>query len=266
MTTIKPFVKWAGGKRWLTTAAQLEIPNFKGRYIEPFIGGGAMFFHLRPANAIIADLNADLINAYIQIRDNHEAISDHLKIYQKRHNKDFYYIERARIYECPIKKAAQFLYLNRTCWNGLYRVNLKGQFNVPIGTKDKIYDAQENFIIISEALKGTKITCTDFEKTINMSKKGDFIFVDPPYTTMHNNNGFIKYNQNIFSWDDQIRLKNALSRAKKRGIKAIVTNADHYSIIELYSDIGKYFRIERPSVISGKSTGRHTTSEALIYI
>lgn len=266
MTTIKPFVKWAGGKRWLTTAPMLKIPHYTGRYIEPFIGGGAMFFHLNPQKSIISDLNADLINCYIQVRDEHEKIVTFLKQYQAHHSKEFYYQERSRSYDCAIQQAAQLLYLNRTCWNGLYRVNLRGQFNVPIGTKDKIFDSSENWQAISLALKNTKIECSDFEKTINQSKKGDFLFVDPPYTTMHNNNGFIKYNQNIFSWEDQIRLKDALFRAKIRGVKAIVTNADHQSIIDLYMDFGKYHRVERPSVISGKSTGRRTTTEALIYL
>ncbi|MEP4704913.1 MAG: Dam family site-specific DNA-(adenine-N6)-methyltransferase, partial [Hyphomicrobiales bacterium] len=157
----------------------------------------------------------------------------------------------------------QFLYLNRTCFNGLYRENQKGEFNVPIGSKDKVIFADEDFSEISKALRNAEIRASDFEGTIYEACKGDLIFADPPYTTAHNVNGFIKYNQNIFSWQDQVRLREALLAAVDRGAKVVLTNADHESVRALYGSHGAYRPIGRASVMSGKSEFRTSTTEAL---
>lgn len=260
---MKPFIKWAGGKRWLVADASFELPKFSGKYIEPFLGGGAVFFHLQPGTAILSDINPKLIDTYQAIRDDWQKVERELRRLQRLHCKEFYYAERARQRKAPHTRAAQFLYLNRTCWNGLYRENLKGQFNVPIGTKTKIIFEDEDFAEVSKTLSSAELLCVDFEETISQAQEGDLLFVDPPYTTAHNMNGFIKYNQKMFSWDDQCRLKEAIQAAVARGAKVVLTNADHESIHSLYQGMSERRSVARASVISGNSAHRKATTEAL---
>ncbi|PIW55209.1 MAG: DNA methyltransferase [Sphingomonadales bacterium CG12_big_fil_rev_8_21_14_0_65_65_10] len=260
---LKPFLKWAGGKRWLVGSTHFAVPDFPGRYIEPFLGGGAVYFHLQPPKALLSDRNERLVEVYKVVRDNPEMLSRELRDLQAKHSQKFYYEERARKRLKSHTRAAQFIYLNRTCWNGLYRENRKGQFNVPIGTKSAIYDKSENWRALSRLLSGADLAAADFEQTVDKADKGDFIFADPPYTTAHNNNGFVKYNQDIFSWGDQERLRDALVRAVRRGVKVMLTNADHDSIHNLFDNEFDYISISRSSVISGSRSGRGMTSEAL---
>jgi DNA adenine methylase len=260
---LKPFIKWAGGKRWLVGDANFQLPSFTGRYIEPFLGGGAVFFHTNPSNAILADVNPRLVETYVTVRDDWERVFAELKRLQKRHSKEYYYIERSRARLRPHTRAAQFLYLNRTCFNGLYRENLKGIFNVPIGTKSRIIFEDENFENISNALSIADISTSDFEDTIAKATDGDLIFADPPYTTAHNMNGFVKYNQKIFSWADQIRLRDVILAAASRGAKIVLTNADHSSVRDLYEAHGVYRPLRRASVMAGRSECRSNTTEAL---
>lgn len=262
-----PFLKWAGGKRWLLSNELNDLfPNISAanKYIEPFLGGGAVYFYLRPHNALLSDLNSELINAYQVIKDDWYGVFSLLKKYHKKHSNDFYYKIRAQCPRTPLTRAARFIYLNRTCWNGLYRVNQKGQFNVPIGTKKNVIYDYDNFEEIAHQLIDTEITHGDFEQSIDLGENGDFIFIYSPYTVKHNNNGFIKYNENIFSWEDQVRLKNAVSRAIERGVNVLILNACHESIKELYSGIGDTLVLDRKSVISGKSEFRGKYSELMI--
>lgn len=263
--TIKPFLKWAGGKRWLLDRPEFRVPEYTGTYIEPFLGGGAVYFAHRPRRAIISDANPRLIETYCAIRADWRAVLDELSLHQARHNSDYYYDIRAEKYSSQASRAAQFLYLNRTCWNGLYRENLKGEFNVPIGTKSSVIFEDDDFGAVSAALQGAEILNSDFEEVIARAAEGDLIFVDPPYTVAHNLNGFIKYNQKIFSWDDQVRLCDSLIRAKGRGARIMITNASHSSIRDLYRDFGEPIEIERRSVISGTPKNRVQTSE-LLYV
>ena len=158
------------------------------------------------------------------------------------------------------------LYLNRTCWNGLYRVNRRGDFNVPKGSKDTVVMAEDDFNAISLALQSAELAVHDFEVAIDLAERDDFVFVDPPYTVAHNNNGFIKYNQALFRWDDQIRLRDALLRAAGRGAKVLVTNAAHSSVTQLYSDF-EVSHVERAGVIAGArvARGRYTEMVARWY-
>lgn len=262
--SIKPFLKWAGGKRWLAERPDFRIPQYSGRYIEPFLGGGAIFFSTAPARAILSDLNPKLVELYHTIRDEPATVSALLQFHQQAHCKEHYYETRSAKFTSAAERAAQFLYLNRSCWNGLYRENLKGEFNVPIGTKTTIWCESDDFSAVSAALQQADIRCSDFEATIDEAGAGDFLFVDPPYTTAHNFNGFVKYNQKIFSWQDQVRLRDSVVRASSRGAKVVVTNADHGSVSELYNDVGRHDRVSRASVISGKASGRQATTELLI--
>lgn len=262
----KPFLKWAGGKRWLEGRPEFSIPEYSGRYVEPFLGGAAVFFFHEPQSAILADSNSRLIDVYNAIKTDWKAVQEKLEVQQALHSKEHYYVERRTNYDCIIDRAAQFLYLNRACWNGLYRENLRGLFNVPIGTKQNIVLESDNFEEISRRLKRATIFCRDFELTIDDARDGDFVFADPPYTTAHNMNGFVKYNQKIFTWADQVRLKDCVVRAHRRGVKVLVTNANHPSIRNLYAEHATVQEISRASVISGKNTGRAITSEALFCL
>lgn len=263
---MKPFLKWAGGKRWLVESLQLQIPDFEGTYIEPFLGGGAVFFHLAPTPAVLSDVNPRLIETYQAIKDDWASVEKSLRAHQANHSKDYYYEERSRVRRKAHTRAAQFLYLNRTCFNGLYRENLKGVFNVPIGTKTKVLMDDDDFCGASQLLAGASLVCCDFEVTIDRAQNGDLVFIDPPYTIAHNNNGFLKYNQSIFSWQDQERLHRAIVRAASRGARVIVTNADHDSVRELYSDFGAPKTVHRSSVISGSNSSRGRATEVLYVI
>jgi len=258
---VQPFLKWAGGKRWLVQNHADLFPKKFNRYIEPFLGSAAVFFHMQPDHAILSDANGRLIETYQAIKENHKLIEKHLRQHQRDHSKDHYYETRAKSFQSKFTRAAQFIYLNRTCWNGLYRENKKGMFNVPIGTKNNVLLKTDDFAAVSNSLKNVILLNQDFQNTITHAEEGDFIFVDPPYTVAHNNNGFVKYNQNIFSWQDQERLMSSLSEAKLRGAKILMTNANHGSIHALYDKFGTEYALSRRSVISGLNKGRNSTSE-----
>lgn len=259
-----PFLKWAGGKRWLASRViQLATP-IRGRYIEPFLGGGAIFFALRHRSALLSDVNAELVNAYAAVRADHERVFSLLRTHQSRHSTEYYYQMRDYKPRCEYRQAARFIYLNRTCWNGLYRVNRQGRFNVPIGTKTAVLMPTDDWTSISQLLVSAEIKCRDFEASISAAEDGDLVFADPPYTVKHNFNGFIKYNDSLFSWNDQVRLRDALLAAKRRGAKVILTNANHESIRELYK---KHFDLEsvaRASVLAGSAAHRGRYEELLI--
>lgn len=259
---MQPFLKWAGGKRWLVHQG-LPSPASYERLIEPFAGGAAVFFALKPPKAVLADVNPELINLYEIVRDQPQKLLSVLSWYQANHNREQYYKTRARNFTSPLLRAARMLYLNRTCWNGLYRVNQQGAFNVPLGTKSSVIMTNDDFEMASSILLKAELRCQDFERTVSIAGDGDFLFVDPPYTVKHNMNGFLKYNENIFSWDDQVRLAVVLDQARERGAAILVTNADHQSVRELYSKHFDYVPVGRQSILSGATHGRGHTTEAL---
>jgi DNA adenine methylase len=262
---IIPFLKWPGGKRWFVSKHADLLPLKFHRYIEPFLGGGAVFFHLAPSKAILSDVNLDLICTYKTLRDYPAKLHTSLLRHQKQHCQDYYYKIRESKPKSHLAIASRFVYLNRTCFNGIYRVNKHGLFNVPMGTKTKVVLATDDFESLSTILASADIRQSDFESIINDAKGGDFIFADPPYTVCHNVNGFIKYNEVLFSWDDQVRLANALERARKRGAKILSTNANHHSIRQLYDARG--FRtktVVRNSLISAHSMSRKQFEEIVI--
>jgi DNA adenine methylase len=261
---ISPFLKWAGGKRWLLPHLDDLLPKKHNRFIEPFLGSAAAFFFIRPKQAILSDTNIDLIECYGAIRDQWRKVEILLAEHQAKHDQEYYYWMRDALFRDRAKRAAQFIYLNRTCWNGLYRVNLNGKFNVPKGTKDAVVLRSDNFKRIAQMLRRVTVVCSDFEPIIEQASKDDFVFVDPPYTVKHNLNGFIKYNEKLFSWADQIRLHECIVRAVNRGARVIVTNADHRSVRKLYSDFPKQVSISRTSVLAASACHRTQTAELMI--
>ena len=264
--TVVPFLKWAGGKRWLTAQYSHLLPVRFDRYIEPFLGSGAVFFYLQPRTALLSDNNAELINTYVQVRSNWQKVRRSLHRHQSKHNTKYYYDERARQHQVQYEKAAQFIYLNRTCWNGLYRVNRNGQFNVPKGTKSAVLLPSDDFETVSYLLKRARLLAVDFETSIARARAGDFVFVDPPYVTRHNFNGFLRYNDKIFSWNDQVRLHSAVAAAAHRGVMLLVTNAANRSIFELYQGIGQRVTLRRSSVLAADSNDRGVVSEVAFMI
>ncbi|MGM3274334.1 DNA adenine methylase [Ralstonia sp. 24A2] len=261
---VAPFLKWAGGKRWLASRIEDYFVGNYNTYLEPFLGSGAIFFKLRPNRAILSDVNFKLIETYEAIKGDYAKVAALLRDYHVAHSEDVYYRERQRKRKSIPAKAAQFIYLNRTCWNGLYRVNMKGEFNVPIGTKTNVVLDTDDWSAAAEALRHAQLIHCDFEETIDRATRGDLLFVDPPYTVKHNNNGFVKYNENIFAWADQVRLRDAVLRAKRRGAQVICTNADHPSIWELYGSDFDVQRVSRASVIAGAAQFRGKTTELVI--
>jgi DNA adenine methylase len=261
---VKPFLKWAGGKRWLVSSYKTLFPNDYNRYFEPFLGSGAVFFQLEPNRAFISDTNSDLIDSYLGIQKNWCEVYRLLQYHHKKHSKSYYYMMRDYRPTSLVRRSARFIYLNRTCWNGLYRVNLKGKFNVPIGTKTSVIFNDDNFDYISRVLQNSNVTHRHYSQSISLTRPNDFIFVDPPYTVRHNNNGFIKYNENLFSWDDQINLAAALRRADSRGVKILMTNAFHESVRELYEQNFELTPVLRHSSISGKPSSRKHYEEYII--
>jgi DNA adenine methylase len=259
---VQPFLKWAGGKRWLTPSDVFPTSLEHGRYFEPFLGSAAMFFALQPRSAVLSDANADLIELYEVVRDQPGTLDEILKLHQERHSHEHYYSVRRCVPADKVHRAARMLYLNRTCWNGLYRVNLKGEFNVPIGTKTRVL-MKDDFGALSDVLRGVELRCCDFAEVIREVEAGDLIFADPPYTVRHNANGFLKYNEQIFSWEDQVRLRDACLEASTRGAFVVVTNADHESVRELYRGIAKYRPLARKSVLAAHSAHRGDTTEAI---
>jgi DNA adenine methylase len=262
--SLLPFLKWAGGKRWIAQQLKQRIGGVSGIYIEPFLGSAAVYFSVLPERALLSDCNEELVNAYLALQTQHKAVLRHLTTYQALHSTEFYYQMRDHIPSTLAKGAARFIYLNRTCWNGLYRVNTRGEFNVPIGTKATVLLKSDDFSRTHTALKGAEIRCSDFADSIDIAQNGDTVFCDPPYTVRHKFNGFVKYNENLFSWSDQVRLRDSLLRAKTRGARVFVTNADHASIRELYASEFEIESVSRFSSIGGLHATRGEFSELLI--
>lgn len=263
--SITPFLKWAGGKRWFVQRHADLIPKTFNRYIEPFLGGGSVFFHLQPSQSLLGDTNPDLIAAYRGIKENWKGVVRSLRYHSRQHSDEHFYAIRDRRPKEGIPTASRMIYLNRTCFNGIYRVNLHGEFNVPRGTKDSVLLDNDCFDRVAKLLEGADIRVADFEVLINEAQAGDFVFADPPYTVRHNFNGFVKYNEKLFSWQDQERLADALIRAKRRGVHVLSTNANHSSIRELYDDCGfNLITTSRFSSISASSEHRKQYDELII--
>ena len=260
-TKITPFLKWAGGKRWLVGQHPELFPIASQHFIEPFCGSSAVFFYLRPSTATLSDTNVRLIECYLTIRDDLDAFLHHLDTFSSSHSPEFYYNVRQQTLPTSAERAAQFLYLNRVCFNGIYRENLSGTFNVPLGTKQNVTLKSDNFPAISQALQSVDIRHCDFEQSIDAATCTDFLYVDPPYVTKHNINGFAKYNQQIFSWTDQERLAESVMRAHLRGVSIVVSNADHPDVHALYSPHLTILSFSRYTVIASKSEHRVPTTE-----
>lgn len=233
----RPFIKWAGGKRQLLDILHAAAPKNFDSYYEPFIGGGALFFSLLPHSATISDVNPELINCYQVIRDDVEALIRSLQ--QHTNTAEHFYDVRAKdpANMTPIQRASRFIYLNKTCFNGLYRENRSGQFNVPFGryVNPKIVD-KENLLAISTYLQSSdvKINCDGYQAILNHAKPGDFVYFDPPYVPMTKTASFASYVKGGFSLDDQAELANVFAALSKQGVLVMLSNSNTPVIHELY--------------------------------
>ncbi|WP_334597050.1 DNA adenine methylase [Pseudomonas alvandae] len=259
-----PLIRWPGGKRALVSKITEVFPLEYDNYYEPFFGGGALFFSMRPGAAYLSDLNSDLINTYVSVRDRPAELIEILSSYEN--NAEFYYSVRASRPTSELHQSARLLYLTRLSFNGIYRVNLKGDFNVPYGKKthQAAFDADKIFEI-SSALQGVSLTVADFQKSTETARGGDLVYFDPPYTVAHANNGFVKYNENIFSWADQVRLAEHARELAANGCFVAVSNADHPSVDSLYEGFNKIV-IERFSVMAASSAFRRQITECLYFL
>jgi DNA adenine methylase len=267
MSNPKPFLKWPGGKRWISKLiAKIISKELTNRYYEPFLGGGAVFFSLMPTNATLSDINEDLINVYVNVRDKPDELLEGLK--KLVVSKDNYYAIRSYKPEDKIERAIKFLYLNRTAFGGIYRLNSKGEFNVPYGggirTPEPLWK-NDLISLASIALKGVDFLVTDFEAILDMAGIGDVVYCDPTYTTSHNNNGFIRYNEKNFSWNDQERLALKSIEACKRGSCVIVSNASYPPLCNLYHPFSP-IELKRKSLVSRKTEARREVTEYLFIL
>jgi DNA adenine methylase len=229
-------------------------------YHEPFLGGGAIFFTVSsPENSYLSDLNQELIDTYQAIRDNPVAVINTLKSYEN--TEEFYYRIRSSIPDNQYEQAARFIFLNQTSFNGLYRVNQRGEYNVPFGYRSKDFLEEDKLITASKCLQKATLACGDFTCNKNQIKEGDLVFLDPPYTVSHNNNGFIKYNQKLFSLDDQVRLSGFIDYIKSQGAYYILSNAAHQTISQLFEKGDTRLELTRASLIGGDNAKRGKVSE-----
>ncbi len=234
MRPVQPFIKWAGGKRYLAGRLISLFPSTFGAYYEPFLGSGAVFFALRPQSAVLADVNSDLIHCFEQLRDGVDDLIEALR--ELPNSKADYYRIRASVPSEPAARAARTIYLVQLAFNGIYRVNSKtGLFNVPYGQHvGRVVLHEDRLRAASLALRRARTRCGDFTTTTTDAAEGDVVYLDPPYTVAHNSNGFVRYNQHLFTWDDQVRLATWAEELVQRGCHVIVSNAYHRSIRELY--------------------------------
>ncbi|AEG16007.1 DNA adenine methylase [Desulfofundulus kuznetsovii DSM 6115] len=234
----RPPVKWAGGKSQLILQFEPLFPKREySLYVEPFVGGGAIFFHLLPPRAVLIDSNDELINFYLVVRDNLEALLQDLR----RHENTAEYYYRIRALDpgqlTPVERASRFLYLNKTGYNGLWRVNSQGKHNVPFGRykNPKIVD-EPNLRLVSEALKRAEIICGDFSRVLDCADRGAFVYLDPPYHPLSETANFTSYTPDAFGEDDQRRLAEVFRELDRKGCLVMLSNSDTPFIRELYKN------------------------------
>lgn len=286
--SVKPFIKWAGGKSQLLDAIRQKYPSKIERYCEPFVGGGAVLLDVlanhKPKEVLINDINPELINTYFQIRDNVEHVISMLSEMQSKFwnmddekRKEYFYSQRDRFNELikdavsTEEKAALFIFINKTCFNGLYRVNGKGLYNVPMGSykKPPICDA-DNIRLISGLLQGVTINCGDYSECTDFIDNNTFVYIDPPYRPLSETSSFTSYAKTEFGDEQQIQLGHFFEKISQKGAKVVASNSDPKNTDEednFFDDIYKMFIIKRVAatrMINSNSKGRGTINELLI--
>ena len=272
---VKPFLKWVGGKRQLLDQISPLIPAEYQRYIEPFAGGGAVFFslseQLQSANipAWLNDINPELINAYCVVRDAPQELLEDLKthIYEKEYFLAIRGLDRTPeglASLSPLKRASRFIYLNRTAFNGLYRVNARGQFNVPFGWyKNPLIADTKTIFACSAALQNVQLGNASFTDILGSAGAGDFVYLDPPYIPLNDTSYFTSYSHDGFGIAEQQRLAGMIAEMAARGARFIASNAYVPELKELYDGF-KIIEVKATRAINADKNGRQAISEALI--
>lgn len=287
--TVKPFIKWAGGKSQLLDMIRDKYPETIEKYCEPFVGGGAVLLdvlaNFKPKEVLINDINSELINTYIHVKNNAESVIawlfDMQTVFWKMNNdnrKDYFYSKRDRFNELilqsadTVEKAALFIFLNKTCFNGLYRVNGKGLYNVPIGSyKNPLICDADNIHLISSLLQNVEIKCGDYSECAEFIDKNTFVYIDPPYRPLNETSSFNSYAKTEFGDEQQIQLAHFVELISQNGAKVVASNSDPKNTNEndnFFDDIYKKFIINRVSasrMINSNSKGRGSINELLIY-
>ena len=265
-----PFVKWAGGKGRLLSQLRPLLPSGVEhmRHVEPFVGGGALFFSRLPARALLTDINPALVATYSAIRDDVHAVIAALRGLADRHSKESYYQVRERYNQArrvsTSKRAATFIYLNKTCFNGLHRVNRKGEFNVPVGSYKNPRILNENGLhAASYALRGAHLKCTPFDALLENAKPGDFVYFDPPYEPVSQTASFTSYARDGFSREDQTRLRDVYRALDRRGCKLMLSNSDVHFIRNLYRSFN-IDTVAAPRAINCDAKKRGKVSEVVV--
>lgn len=268
----KPFLKWAGGKRQLLRelAAQVDRAKDFGSFHEPFLGGAALFFEMYGTNrlesraAFLSDSNPRLIETYEAVRDDVEALIHVLRTHASHHTRDYYYNLRGSEPKNLAERAARMVYLNRTCFNGLYRENSRGEFNVPLGRykNPKICDA-ENLRAVSTALQQAKLECRHFDTVLDRAKSGDFVYFDPPYVPLSKTSSFTAYDRNGFGETEQRKLASVFAELDRRSVKVLLSNSMTPLVRELYAG----FRVDTiyaNRAVNSRADRRGKVAEALV--
>lgn len=272
--SVKPVLKWVGGKRQLLPQIEKYIPKKIDTYYEPFIGGGAVLFHVQPQKAVINDLNEELINVYKMVQENVSELIEELSNQRKYENtpENYYKIRewdrnsKKLNKMTKIERAARILYLNRTCYNGLYRVNSMGEFNTPFGSYQNPNIVNEATLrAVHQYFKEAEIQfiCGDFEKTVENAKEGDFVYFDPPYAPISKTANFTGYIGGGFGQNEQERLKNLCDKLNEKNVKFLLSNSDCPYIRELYKDY-KIISIKAKRSVNANPKKRGEIGEVLI--
>jgi len=269
---VPTFVKWAGGKTQLLGQFVKFFPEKMNRYFEPFLGGGAVFFYLKkyhgcpPKEIVLSDNNEELINCFRVVRDNPDKLIALLKQHKKNHNKAYYYKMRNKDPErmSPISQAARLIYLNKTCFNGLYRVNSKGKFNVPIGSyKNPGIVIEPSIREASRLLQEVKLEVLPFQKILSMARKGDFVYFDPPYMPLSKTSSFTSYTKDSFSERNQEELADIFDKLDKKGCRLMLSNSNHPFLKRLYAK-QKITTVKATRAINSKGSERGKINEIVV--
>lgn len=259
----RPLLKWPGGKKWL---APLLSPTLQQElthcYYEPFVGGAAMFLSVAPKRALLGDLNGSLVRTLTTIREQPAAVYEVLNTFDN--TSTCYYNVRSARPRGAVASAARFVFLNRTSWGGIQRFNRAGDFNVPFGNSGRIVCARDRFFSFAAALRNVRFKVGDFEATTRQAGIGDVIYADPPYTTCGQNNGFVRYNERLFSWEDQERLVRCARSAVGRGAFVVVSGLWHSDLLHLYRGWWA-IEVKRTVCVSRDPRARKRVSEAVFF-
>ncbi|MGF1493344.1 MAG: DNA adenine methylase [Microcoleaceae cyanobacterium] len=264
----RPFLKWAGGKGRLIRQYTPNFPKYFRTYYEPFLGGGAIFFHLRPQYSILTDFNPELINVYCCVRDHVDGVISELREHEFNHfqyQQSYYYAIRASEPTEKVQQAARILYLNKTCFNGLYRENSRGKFNVPMGRYKKPRICNPDLLhVASEALQDSQIEAKPFNDILQVADSShDFVYFDPPYHPISATSSFTAYNRYAFREQDQVRLAHVFRELANRGVRVMLSNSNSPLIHQLYQDFPIH-QIKAIRAINSNAQRRGAITELLI--